>query len=223
MVDNFWPARRCIYCGGPSSTIALCTGCAASLPWITEACPGCAQPQNFNGLCSRCLKKPRPFDAAWAAFRLDAPVQQAIHDVKYHAGFLQARLLGELMAQKLGRRALPLPDLVIPVPLHQKRLLRRGYNQSLEIAKTFKRTLTLKIDANAAKRVRSTPDQIGLSAAQRRRNLHNAFTVDARVAGKHIALLDDVMTTGATLAELARAARKAGAVRIEVWALARVP
>jgi ComF family protein len=150
-------------------------------------------------------------------------VQQAIHGVKYHAGFLQARLLGELMAQKLGRRALPLPELVIPVPLHRNRLMRRGYNQSLEIAQTLKRTLAIKVDATAAKRIRATPDQIGLSAAQRRRNLHNAFVIDTRVAGKHIALLDDVMTTGTTLAELARAARKAGAVRIEAWAVARVP
>lgn len=187
-----------------------------------QACPGCAQPQNFDGLCAHCLKKPRPFDAAWAAFRLEAPVQQAIHGMKYRSGFMQARLLGDLMAQKLGRRALPLPELVIPVPLHRNRLMGRGYNQSLEIAQTLKRTLAIKVDANAAKRIRSTPDQIGLSAAQRRRNLHNAFTVDMRVAGKHIALLDDVMTTGTTLAELARAARKAGAARIEVWAVARV-
>jgi ComF family protein len=223
MVDNFSPSRRCVYCEAPSSKIALCDGCSASLPWIRQACPGCAQPQNFDGLCARCLKKPRPFDAAWAAFRLEAPVQQAIHGVKYHAGFLQARLLGELMAQKLGRRALPLPELVIPVPLHRNRLMRRGYNQSLEIAQALKRTLAIKVDANAAKRIRATPDQIGLSAAQRRRNLHNAFTVDTRIAGKHIALLDDVMTTGTTLEALARAARKAGAVRIEAWAVARVP
>jgi ComF family protein len=221
MVDNFPIKQLCRYCGGDAQRLALCTGCEAALPWIAQACPGCALPQNHDGLCSRCLKKPPPFDSAWAAFRLEAPVQQGIHGLKYHAGFLQAGMLGRLMAEKLGRRAQPLPELLIPVPLHRTRLMRRGYNQALELARAFKRTLAITLDADAATRLRATPDQIGLTAAQRRRNLHGAFKVDASVADKHIALLDDVMTTGTTLAELARAARKAGAAKIEVWAAAR--
>ncbi len=223
MVDNFPSSRRCLYCGARSQTPGLCEGCAASLPWITQACPGCAQPQNFDGPCSSCLKKPLPFDTAWAAFQLDPPVHQAIHDLKYHAGFLQANFLGQLLAQKLGRRAQPLPELIIPVPLHRTRLIRRGYNQALELARILQNTLDVRVDPGIAKRIRNTPDQIGQSRAQRQRNLRGAFTVDKRVAGKHIALLDDVMTTGATLAELARAARRAGATRIEAWAVARVP
>lgn len=223
MVDNFWPARRCLYCGASSAQIAICEGCAASLPWIQQPCPGCALPQNFDGLCRRCLKKPMPFDAAWAVFRLDAPVQQAIHGLKYHAGFLQANLLGELFAQKLGRRAQPFPDLIIPVPLHRTRLMRRGYNQALEVARIVKQNLDIRIGSDLAKRVRATPDQIGLSRTQRQKNLRGAFAVDAHVEGKHIALLDDVMTTGATLSELARVARHAGAAKIEAWAIARVP
>lgn len=223
IVDNFYGAHRCIYCSGPAGKLALCDGCATSLPWLTQACPGCALPQNHSERCPRCLKKPPPFDAAWAAFNLEAPVQQAIHGLKYRAGFLQGHLFGQLMAQKLARRAQPLPDLIIPVPLHSKRLIRRGYNQALEIAQSLTYTLAIKVDSQAAKRIRDTTDQIGQSRAQRQRNLHGAFTVDIRVAGKHIALLDDVMTTGATLSELARAARKAGAAHIEAWALARVP
>jgi ComF family protein len=223
MVDNFLPPRRCLYCGAQSATTAVCTGCADSLPWIKQACPSCARPQNFDGPCRRCLKKPMPFDSAWAAFQLDAPVRQAIHELKYRTGFLQAHWLGQLFAQELGRRAQPFPELIIPVPLHQTRLRRRGYNQSLELALTIKRSLDIGVDASLAKRVRATPDQIGQSRAQRQRNLRGAFAMDVRVKGKHIALLDDVMTTGATLAELARAARRAGAVRIEAWAIARVP
>ncbi len=164
-----------------------------------------------------------PFDSAWAAFQLATPIQQAIHGLKYHAGFLQAHLLGQLVAQKLGRRAQAFPDLILPVPLHRTRLMRRGYNQALELAQILRRSLDIGVDANLAKRVRATPDQIGQSRAQRQKNLYGAFIVDARVAGKHIALLDDVMTTGATLAELARAARRAGAARIEAWAIARAP
>lgn len=223
MVDNFRPSRRCLYCNAPSGKIAICEGCAAALPWIHQACPGCALPQNFDGLCRRCLKRPPPFDSAVAAFQLDVPVRQAIHELKYRAGFLHAHLLAQLFAQKLGRRAQPLPELIIPVPLHRTRLQYRGYNQSLELALTIRRSLDISVDASLARRIRSTPDQIGQSRAQRRRNLHSAFSIDARVAGKHIALLDDVMTTGATLAELAQVARRAGASRIEAWAIARVP
>lgn len=168
-------------------------------------------------------EKPMPFDLACAAFQLEVPVQQAIHQLKYHAGFLQAGLLGQLFAQKLGRRPQPLPELIIPVPLHRTRLWRRGYNQSLELALTIKRSLDIGVDTNAAKRVHATGDQIGQSRAQRQKNLRGAFTVDERVAGRHIALLDDVMTTGATLSELARVARRAGASRVEAWAIARVP
>lgn len=223
MVDNFLCGTRCLYCEGPSGPGLLCDGCESALPWLQLACPGCAQPQVHSQHCARCLKKPPPFDHAWAAFRLEAPVQQGVHALKYHAGFVHADLLGRLMAQRLARRARPLPQVIIPVPLHRTRLMRRGYNQALQLAQTLARTLEIRIDAQAAVRLRATPDQIGQTAAQRRHNLRGAFSVEVCLAGQHIALLDDVMTTGATLAELARAARKAGAASIEAWALARVP
>ncbi|TXI06614.1 MAG: ComF family protein [Rhizobium sp.] len=223
MVDNFWPSCRCLYCGGPSVKMAICAACTVSLPWIEQACSGCARPQNFNGLCRRCLKKPMPFDAAWAAFQLDSPIREAIHTMKYRAGFAQAKLLGQLFAQKIGRRALPLPAVIIPVPLHQGRLRIRGYNQSRELALAIQRSLAIEVAPDLARRIRATPDQIGQSRSQRQKNLRGAFAVDARIKGQHVALLDDVMTTGATLAELATAARRAGAARIEAWAIARVP
>lgn len=223
MVDNFWPARRCLYCSAPSGRAAVCEGCTASLPWIHQACPGCALPQNFDGLCRHCLKKPPPFDSACAAFQLDVPIRQAIHELKYRTGLLHADLLGQLFARKLGQRPQPLPELIIPVPLHRRRLQHRGYNQALQLAQAITRSLDIRVDANIARRVRATPDQIGQSRAQRRKNLRGAFSVEACVAGKHIAILDDVMTTGATLAELAHVARRAGAVKIEAWAIARVP
>jgi len=117
----------------------------------------------------------------------------------------------------------PFPELIIPVPLHRTRLMRRGYNQALEVARIIKQSLDIRVDASLAKRIRATPDQIGQTRSQRQKNLRGAFAVDSGVKGKHIALLDDVMTTGATLSELARAARHAGAARIEAWAIARVP
>ncbi|MGH8506811.1 MAG: ComF family protein [Stenotrophobium sp.] len=221
MVDNLLGTSLCCFCSAKTQGTAICAGCRRSLPWNHCACPGCARPQIHAAPCPACLKKPLPFDRAWATFRLEAPVQQGVHQLKYHAGLNQARLLGTLMGQRLAQRSQPLPTLVIPVPLHDTRLMRRGYNQALELARGVQRVLDIEVDASAARRLRRTRDQIGLTPAQRRRNVHEAFAIDARVAGRHIALLDDVMTTGATLADLARAARHAGATRIEAWALAR--
>jgi ComF family protein len=111
--------------------------------------------------------------------------------------------------------------LLIAVPLHQRRLRERGYNQALELARAMKQILDLPIGSGIAVRVRATPDQIGQSAAQRRSNLKGAFEIRGSLEGRHVALIDDVMTTGATLAELASACRAAGAARVEAWAIAR--
>jgi ComF family protein len=127
------------------------------------------------------------------------------------------------MAEALRERGEPLPELLIPVPLHRGRLFRRGYNQAQELARHLGRELGIAVEPRAARRLRATPDQIGLGAAARRRNLKNAFSVGPPVAGRRLALLDDVMTTGATLEELARACKAAGATRVEAWAIARQP
>ena len=174
-------------------------------------------------LCPACLQRPRAFDAAHAAFVLATPVQEGIHALKYQARFQQALLLGTAFASRLRGRAEPLPTLLIPVPLHWRRQWSRGYNQSLELARVIGTELGIAVDSTAAKRLRATPDQIGQTAAQRRRNLKDAFAVSTRVAGQHVALLDDVMTTGATLEELARAFKSAGATTVEAWAIARQP
>lgn len=213
--------RRCQFCGSHSADQAICTACAAELPWNYSACPRCARPQNHHGVCADCLAHPPAFGAAWAPFQLQAPVQQRIHAIKYRADFGSARLLARLMA-RAAPRPLPAQAVLIPVPLHRRRLWQRGYNQSLELARELHRELKLPLQPGWARRLRSTADQIGMDAAARRRNLRNAFAVDARVAGRCVILLDDVMTTGATLHELARACRRAGASEVWAWALARV-
>ncbi|HEY0975181.1 MAG TPA: ComF family protein [Solimonas sp.] len=212
---------RCQYCRTGTDHLPICADCTAGLPWNQTACPLCALPQTHTGACRRCARRAPPFDAAWCAFRMEAPIQQGIHGLKYHARFLQARMLGTLMAQALSQRA-GRPELLIPVPLHRGRLFWRGYNQALEIARTLAAESSLQLDADAVRRVRATADQIGTRAAQRRRNVRGAFEAMPRLHGRRIALLDDVMTTGATLGELARVCRAAGAIHIEAWAVARV-
>lgn len=213
----------CTLCGSATTGALLCAPCTAGLPWNTPACPGCALPAAQAVLCPACLHKPRAFDAAHAAFVLATPVQEGIHALKYQARFQQAALLGAAFAAQIRQRAEPLPALLIPVPLHWRRQWWRGHNQSLALARVIGAALDVAVDATAAMRQRATPDQIGQTAAQRRRNLKGAFAVSPRVAGRHIALLDDVMTTGATLEELALACKLAGAARVEVWAMARQP
>ncbi len=148
-------------------------------------------------------------------------MQRSIHQLKYQARFLEARVLGRLMAERLRSRD-DLPACLIPVPLHRRRLWRRGYNQALELGREIAALTGMRLLPTAARRVRATADQIGMSAVQRRRNVRDAFVVDIDLAGLDVALIDDVMTTGATLGALAQACRRAGAARIEAWSAARV-
>ena len=215
--------ERCTLCDQPTKGALLCAPCTAELPANAPACPGCALPSPLGLPCPACQHRPRAFDAAFAAFLLASPVQQGIHALKYRAQFAQAELLGRAFAQRWRESALPPPALLIPVPLHWRRQWWRGYNQSLLLARVVGTALGIATDANCAVRRRATPDQIGQSALERRRNLKGAFAVSPRVAGQHLALIDDVMTTGATLEELARACKAAGAARVEAWAMARQP
>lgn len=222
IVETLLP-QRCRVCNGASGGALLCAPCTLDLPWNDSACIRCAVPLAAPGTCPDCRRRAPRYDTAWAALCLQSPIQHGVHALKYHADLSQARLLGELMARQLVTRSAPLPRLLIPVPLHPLRLMRRGYNQALEIARVIAQRCDIRLRPDAARRLRRTEDQIGQSRAARRRNMRGAFAVDADLSQAHIALIDDVMTTGATFDELARACRYAGAARIEVWAAARTP
>jgi len=227
MVDirlvEFLAPQRCHFCHarGP----AACAACIAALPWNDSACRACGLPlrgQDPGSTCGDCLQVAPPQDRTWAAFRYAAPVAQAIVQLKFHRRFACARVLGHLMADRLARRPEPLPEVLVPVPLAPARLRRRGYNQAHEIGRSLVEGLALELAPRAARRLRTTGEQTRLDAVARRENVRGAFHVDsARVRGRHVALLDDVITTGATISELARAARAAGATRVEAWAAAR--
>jgi ComF family protein len=203
-----------------------CPACSDALPWHEHACRACSAPIAAGrdaSICTSCLEDAPPQDRSWAAFRYEAPIAQAIIDLKFHGRLTPAHILGRLMGERLARRAEPLPELLIPVPLATARLRQRGYNQALQLGRALSGRLALRLVPAAARRTRETGEQTRLDAAARRRNVRDAFAVDAAIVrGRHVALLDDVVTTGATMAELARAARAAGAARVEGWAVARV-
>jgi ComF family protein len=215
----------CFWCRAPGAAQGVCAACIAALPWNLRACRACGLPlpdAAAAGACGECLRDAPPQDASWVAFRYAAPIAEAIVELKFHGRLAPAHLLGSLMAERLALRPDPLPEVLVPVPLAPGRLRRRGYNQALELGRPLARRLSLRLLPAAARRVRATLEQTRLDAAERRRNVRGAFAVEAAlVRGRHVALLDDVVTTGATITELARAARAAGACRIEAWAVAR--
>ena len=214
----------CLLCGGPGGCQRdLCPPCQADLLRNTCACPRCALPlARPEALCGRCLKRAPAFDAAWAPFVYAAPLAGLLTRFKFAGDLAAGRLLAELAIEEYPAPQ-PLPQALLPVPLHPRRLRERGYNQALELARPLARALHLPLLPQALQRQRETPAQSGLSALARRRNLRQAFRVVASRLPAHVALVDDVMTTGATAQECALALHRAGVARLEVWAVARAP
>ncbi len=229
-VDN-WAANirsllfptRCVLCGDAGSgELDLCTGCHAELPFNRHSCARCALPlpeEAAGSVCGACQKRPPVFDRCHAPLRYDHPVNQLLGRLKFRQKLPLARLLGNLLAEQLAPSAAP--DLLIPVPLHPARLRERGYNQALELARPVAHRLQLPIDTSICRRVRPTAAQSELDLKQRRRNVRGAFLVRGELRAARVAIVDDVVTSGHTVNEMARALRLAGAVYIEVWACAR--
>ncbi len=216
---------RCLVCGeAGQARHDLCPACEAALPWNRIACPRCGLPLAAPApACGACLRRPPVFDAVRAAFVYAAPLDRLLPRFKFHRDLAAGALLAGLMATALrAAPPAPWPDALVPVPLHRGRLRARGYDQALELARPLARGCGVPLQAGVLRRRRATAAQSELDAAARRRNLRAAFAVHGTVPA-HVALVDDVMTTGATLEAAARALRKAGAERVEAWVCARVP
>jgi ComF family protein len=170
-------------------------------------------------ICGTCRRQPPPWDAARIAFSYEEPIDRLLLALKFHKDLAAGALLGRLLAARLRH---PSVDLIVPIPLASRRQAERSYNQAAELAVQVRRRLGIPIATDALKRVRDTPPQMGLSASARRTNLQGALIADrSKIEGRRIAILDDVVTTGATMAAATRIARAAGAERIEIWAVAR--
>ncbi len=212
----------CILCGDRvGATRDFCPGCTAALPYLPHACPVCALPYTGAGPCGQCQRRPPPFAATTALFHYASPVDRLIVGLKFHAQLMHARALGTLMAEHFAARAAPLPQLIVPMPLHSTRLRSRGFNQALELARPLSRRLCIALDYTALVRHRATGPQTELPVAARARNVRGAFRTTRDLRGLRIALVDDVMTTGHTAAAAVGALKKAGAKAVEVWVLAR--
>ncbi|WP_237140561.1 ComF family protein [Pseudomonas oryzihabitans] len=224
------PGTSCALCARwlPAG-LPLCEGCDSELPWLGPHCRCCALPLPVDGLlCGSCLARPPAFDQVLPPWRYAFPVDTLINRFKHRDQGSLGRLAGALLArhlQHLFDEGQPRPELLLPVPLSPLRLRQRGFNQAALLAGWLGKTLHLPVEVELLQRVQEHHSQQGLSASERRRNLKQAFALvkDAALEGRHVALVDDVLTTGATADSLARLLKRAGARRVDVYCLARTP
>jgi ComF family protein len=205
----------CFLCRGAAAEL-LCDACDADLPRLgAELCPRCAAASPGGQLCGRCLSQPPRYDATIAALAYAFPADALVQALKFRGELAVSSLLGRLLADRIAHQAV---DRVIAVPLSPARLRERGYNQSVEIAR---HVLHAKLDLDACVRTRHAPAQMGLPFDERRSNVRGAFRCTRSLLGERVAIVDDVMTTGATLDEIAGTLKSAGAAHVVNWVVTR--
>ncbi|MGH8197185.1 MAG: ComF family protein [Steroidobacteraceae bacterium] len=223
LLHRLFPAT-CLLCLDPGQPpkLDLCRDCEDDLPRNDPCCLVCASPvPAADRVCDHCLLRRPAFDSAFAPYRYEFPLVELIHRLKYGRQIAIARILGTLLARRIAERDLPSVDAIVPVPLHAAREARRGYNQAGEIARFAAEILHLPVADRLAERIRNTDEQAALPAIVRRVNVSGAFEIRAKRVPASVAIVDDVLTTGATADALAQALRRAGCRHIEVWAAAR--
>jgi ComF family protein len=212
--------RDCALCAARARGI-VCRACDRAFARPAACCERCAAPIPLRGLCGDCRRRAPAFDQTAAAFAYEFPFDRLMLRFKYAGDLALGRWIGEALAAQVAHAERP-AFLVVP-PSTRQRLRSRGFNPALEIAKTVSRRLGVDCPIGAVARRRDTHPQLSLSRRERRRNLEGAFECRARVAGCHVAIVDDVMTTGATADAIAAALKSAGAARVSVWVAARTP
>jgi ComF family protein len=217
-LGNLLFGGSCFLCRGKADAL-LCDRCDAELPRQGAGlCPRCALASPGGAVCGRCLTQPPHYDATFAALAYRFPADVLVQALKFHGALALAPFLGNLVAQSVSGGDV---DYVVPVPLSRERLRSRGYNQALEIARHVAPKAAARLAPELCERRRDTPPQTDLPPAQRAKNVRGAFHCPRLLAGARIAVLDDVMTTGATLDEVAATLKGAGAARVVNWVVAR--
>lgn len=215
-----WLPTRCALCAARGAH-GFCAACRRLLPWILIGCEVCGAELPAPGVCGGCQAQQPQYDHAIIPFKYREPIAAHIQMLKYHKQLRHASSLATMLCMRVWKSMHPLPELLIPIPLHRKRLRHRGFNQSLEIARRVGKELGVKVSHASLERIKNTAPQTGLGKAQRERNVQGAFHAPRRLSHTHVALLDDVVTSGSTVNAAARALKKAGVQTVSVWAAAR--
>lgn len=219
-IKQLLPTQPCVLCGNMSSNGLWCEPCDAAMPYLDmPLCPVCALPTPCGEVCGHCLQTPPAYRHTQASFGYQFPVDRLIQAMKYQEQLALPGIFAEKLLARIEKTHLP--DYLIPMPLHPAKLKRRGFNQALLIAKPLAKALNIPLLSNACHRLRDTPSQTDLPWSERSKNVKDAFSCEMDLTGKHIALIDDVITTGASLNELARAVQNCGAADIRAWVVAR--
>ena len=219
--DSIFP-RYCPICLSSIDAGGLCRNCLSNLAHLGPSCRICLAPieRQTGNICVPCSAGV-PFDQVIALTRYTPPISDLICRLKYRHHIYLAKILGMLLANHIKKHRQILPELLVAVPLHKQRIRQRGFNQAVEIARTVSAELDLKTDYQCIEKFKITPLQTTLNSRQRRNNLKGAFRLRHPIYAKSVAVLDDVMTTGATVSEIASLLKRNGARRVEVWVPAR--
>ncbi len=211
--------QNCTLCDAPTnSEFSLCTACVQDLPLAPRpSCPQCGL-STQGDVCGKCLKQQPYFDATHALFTYNYPVDALLQHYKYNNALYLSQTFAQLLSAKMQDTEI---DIIIAMPLHPSRIKERGFNQSLELAKIIAKQHDIVLDSISCNRIKNTPPQASLPLKNRLKNMQGAFACNNTFSGKHIALIDDVMTTGSSLNELAKTIKKAGARKVSCYVLAR--
>ncbi len=218
----------CLVCGSKAvGSRDLCPCCAAQLPHNDHPCRCCALPlpemSEPGSLCGKCQNSPRPWEQVTAPYLYQGEIQRLHQAFKFNRKLAAGRLLSELLCEAIEVSNLPRPDLLIPVPLHPSRIRQRGFNQAMELARIISARLTIPVDQFCIRRRKATAPQSELTKRERAGNIRGAFAMQKPLMAKHVTIIDDVMTTGMTIDEIAKLLRRHGARRIDAWVVARRP
>ena len=240
---NLFPSR-CLLCQKTiisrseresDEKIEICHKCLTALSYNKIFCNRCAVPLVAEGsgsvYCGRCIKKSPAFDYVYSPLCYENDVVRLVHQLKFNKKITFARTLGEMMLdcwlskieEKNSGDVREKIDCLLPVPLHRSRMQQRGFNQSIELSRVISKKLNVPIECSAVSRMRSTESQSGLSFTQRRKNIKGAFEIVQKISASHVLIVDDVMTTGSTVDELAHVLKQQGVKQVGVLCLARAP
>ena len=214
----------CLLCGRANKIFGVCRSYRQELPWAVHGCQRCANPVlSISSLCGKCLQKPPIYDDMLALFYYRSPIDHLLTSLKFSNQLIYAQLLGQLLAEHIKNHYLtrPKPELIIPMPLHASRLRQRGYNQAVELSRPIAKTMNIPLSFNQCQRIIATEPQSSIPAAARQQNVKNAFAIVAPISAKHVAIVDDIVTTGSTVDELIKILHRSGVTTIDLWCCAR--
>ena len=219
---NYIAPHQCLLCAGPSAA-ALCEACKQTVQYweASNSCPRCGQVNTKGYLCGGCQKAPPAFDRSYAAFLYTEPLSALIQAAKFANRWSLLPPLGEYFAQLIT--AEHRPNRLIALPLHPARLRERGFNQAVEIARPIAKRFQLPLEIDTLQRIKNTEHQARLNANARWQNMRGAFVYAGDLSGQSVAIVDDVMTSGASLNAAAKALKLAGAIEVQAWVIARTP